>query len=141
DSPCLNVGTNPGGAVTDDVEGVARPIGAGYDLGCYETKPITYDSLTDAYLQLNPYAWWRLNETSGGTANDAVGTHHGSYTNGVVLGAQGGPFYTNNKAANVDGVDDRVSVGNINPAVSTMSFLGWFRADDFDVTNADLMAK
>jgi hypothetical protein len=53
----------------------------------------------------------------------------------------GGPFGSFNKAANFDGVNDKVNLSTINPTVTTMSFVGWIKADTFNVTNADYIAK
>jgi hypothetical protein len=140
-SSCYNTATNPGGVVTDDLNGTARPNGAGYDMGCYETVPISYANLVAAYTALNPYAWWRMNETSGSTAVDEEVSHPGTYQNGPTLNQTGFAAGSFNKAVSFDGVNDKVNLGTINPTVTTMSFVGWFKADDFDVTNADLIAK
>jgi hypothetical protein len=141
-SSCYNTGTNPGGAVTDDLEGQARPNGGGYDMGCYETIPVSYTDLVAAYTALSPYAWWRMNEAAGsGTAVDQMVSHPGTYQNGPTLYQTGVASGGYNKAVSFDGADDKVNLSSINPTVSTMSFIGWFKADDFDVTNADLIAK
>jgi parallel beta-helix repeat protein len=140
-SPCINTGINPGGAVTDDIEKVARPSGGAYDMGCYETVVVTYTSLVNAYTTLNPYAWWRLNDVAGATASDQMSVRHGTYQNGVVLDQLGVPIGDYNKAANFDGVNDKVNLGVVNPTVTAMSFVGWMKADTFSVTNSDILAK
>jgi hypothetical protein len=43
-SPCIDAGTATGASSTD-YDGVARPLGAGYDLGAYEYNPFTSLSL------------------------------------------------------------------------------------------------
>jgi len=43
----------------------------------------------DAVLADGPVAYWRLNETSGEVADDAVGAYDGTYRNGVTLGVPG----------------------------------------------------
>jgi len=40
-------------------------------------------------LAANPYAYWRLNETSGTTAHDSVGGHDGTYGSAMQLGGPG----------------------------------------------------
>jgi hypothetical protein len=60
----------------------------------------------------NPRAYWRLGETSGTTADDAVGTADGQYRNGVVLGALGALFGDTNKAARFDGTNDLVGMSD-----------------------------
>jgi parallel beta-helix repeat protein len=140
-SPCINTGVNPGGAVTDDIEKVARPSGGAYDMGCYETVVVNYTSLVNAYSSLNPYAWWRLNEAAGATASDQMSVRHGTYQNGVGLDKLGVPIGDYNKAADFDGVNDKVGLGTVNPTVTAMSFVGWMKADTFNVTNSDILAK
>ena len=65
-----------------------------------------------------PVSYWRLGETSGTVAADAVGVGSGTYRNGVALGA---PSLltsdTANPAATFDGVNDVVSV----PSTSALS--------------------
>lgn len=140
-SPCINTGTATSNPATNDLDQVSRPREGGYDMGCYETVTVTYTDLVDAYTQLDPYAWWRLNETSGVTATDQKGNHHGTYQNGTLLNKQGVPSGSYNKAAEFDGVDDRVNVGTVNPTVTAMSFVGWLRADTFSASGADLLVK
>ncbi len=58
-----------------------------------------------------PVSYWRLGDTSGTTAADAMGRNSGTYRNGVALGA---PSLlasdTANKAATFNGVNNSVSV-------------------------------
>lgn len=44
---------------------------------------------SDAVLAKNPIAYWRLGETSGTTAYDSVGGHHGTYEGEYTLGNPG----------------------------------------------------
>lgn len=53
-------------------------------------------------------AYWRLGESSGTTAIDEIGGHHGLIWNGVVLGASGATL-DGNSAFTFDGADDHVS--------------------------------
>jgi len=56
----------------------------------------------------NPVAYYRFEETSGSTANDATGnSNDGIYMNGVVLNQPGAANL--GKAATFDGIDDYVS--------------------------------
>jgi hypothetical protein len=54
--------------------------------------------------------YWRLGETSGTTATDSAGTNHGTYTNGVTLGAADAIAGDPNTAATFDGTNDYVNV-------------------------------
>jgi hypothetical protein len=62
----------------------------------------------DEVLADNPVAYYRFEETSGATANDASGnSNNGTYVNGVLLGQPSAPAL--GKAARFDGIDDYVS--------------------------------
>ena len=62
----------------------------------------------DEVLADNPVAYYRFEETSGTTANDASGnSNSGAYNNGVLLGQPSAPALGN--AARFDGVNDYVS--------------------------------
>ncbi len=60
-----------------------------------------------------PLGYWRLGETSGTTATDLSGNNlNGTYTNGVVLGANDALRNDFNFAAQFDGSNDYVNLGN-----------------------------
>jgi hypothetical protein len=71
-------------------------------------------------LNDNPRAYWRLGETSGTIAADVVGVAPGTYENGVVRGVPGAIAGDSNPAVRLDGVDDRVSMGD--PAGGVLDF-------------------
>ncbi len=50
------------------------------------TSSVAYQT---TLLSAAPYAYWRLNETSGTIANDYLGAFNGTYGNAVVLGTAG----------------------------------------------------
>lgn len=89
-------------------------------------------SYPDRVLSDHPGAYWRLGETSGTVAVDQ--TKHdlnGSYENGVTLGVAGA-ISDGDAAAQLDGVDDRVSMGDpsggeLDPGGSDFTFEGWIR--------------
>lgn len=56
-------------------------------------------------------AYWRLGETAGTTANDSIGTAHGTISGGVTLG-QAGALSDGDKAMLFDGTTGRVIVAN-----------------------------
>jgi hypothetical protein len=67
----------------------------------------------DAVKADAPVSHWRLGETTGTVANDAIATNRGTYVNGAVLGAPGllgaDPA---NKAVTFDGVNDHVRIAD-----------------------------
>jgi hypothetical protein len=67
-----------------------------------------------------PRAYWRLGETSGATAADELAGNPGTYLNGVTLGGPGAIAGDSNAAVRLDGVDDRVSMGD--PASGALDF-------------------
>jgi Concanavalin A-like lectin/glucanases superfamily len=67
-----------------------------------------------------PRAYWRLGETSGTSASDELGAAPGTYLSGAVLGAPGALAGDANTAVGLDGVDDRVSMGD--PASGALDF-------------------
>ncbi len=67
-SPAIEVGTSAAGIVDDDLDGLVRPNGATWDMGCYES------ALAGHY---------KLDETSGTVAADSSGNGH----DGTLVGA------------------------------------------------------
>ena len=69
-------------------------------------------------------SFWRLNETSGTTANDSTDGNAGTYENGVTLGVPSGVYTdTDNTATLFDGTSQFVEVpfaANINPPQFTV---------------------
>ena len=66
--------------------------------GSTESAPATVQfpapatkSYVDTVKQDSPVAYWRLGETTGEIAKDAVGNNDGAYLNGVTLGRPGAP--------------------------------------------------
>lgn len=58
-SPAIDAGTNASGTADDDLVGTPRPLGSGWDMGCYEGFGLV--------------AHWKFDETSGTTIADASG--------------------------------------------------------------------
>ena len=86
-------------------------------------------AFSDAISSLSPVMHWKLNETSGTTVEDAVGTNDGTYTNGVLLGASG--VDSGATAAEFDGTNDYIEI----PHSSDMSLTdgtvqAWFNTND-----------
>ncbi len=92
------------------------------------------DAWGDQVAKLSPRAWWRLNETSGTTAIDSSGNgHHGTWegsptfttTNDTTIVGRPGGY------ANIDGVDDRVSIpiaAAFTGTAQAFSISAWFNS-------------
>ena len=119
-----------------------------------------YDDLVDAYSSNKPIAWWRLDESlvkkpiviakpfqsvaivaRKSIAKDETGNHDGTYENGVRLGRDGAPIGGGNKAAEFDGYDDYVDVGAWDVTGSEVTFLAWFCANSFAISDARILSK
>lgn len=70
-SPAIDAGTSLSGTVDVDLENTSRPIGLGWDMGCYEG------------VNGGLVGHWKLDETSGTTASDASGSGH----DGLLVGS------------------------------------------------------
>ena len=77
---------------------------------------------SDAVTADGPSSYWRLDETSGTSAADSVGSQTGTYRNGVTLGQAGAMSATSNKAASFDAADDDVQMGDVYDYAGTASF-------------------
>jgi len=77
------------------------------------TFEVTATEYEQTILSDNAVAYYRLGETSGTTARDSSGNGlHGTYVNGVTLGALGPLVGDSNTAASFDGVDDYIILPN-----------------------------
>lgn len=80
-----------------------------------------------------PVAQWRLNEGTGTTANDSVGSNHGTLTNGptwsgdIPLWFREARISTN--SLQLDGIDDYVTVSDsVSLSITAdISIMGWFK--------------
>ncbi len=103
-SPALAPGTYTARAEQTDSAGntgqsaAVTFTAAGPDLTAYRS----------VVLADGPSAYWRLGETSGNVAANAIGAPNGEYRGGVVLGEPGALSTDPNAAASFDGVDDTV---------------------------------
>lgn len=91
-----------------------------------------------SFLRRGLVGYWTFDEGRGQTAGDSSGgRHHGTL--------RGNPAWTRGVAGGAldfDGVDDRVVLGTMDihgPAGLTIAL--WFKADDFDVSDARFIAK
>lgn len=87
---------------------------------------------------------WKLRETSGTTASDSSPQqNHGTYINGVLLGAAGPYPGAGSKAANFDGTNDYVSIPNENlyDLTGPMTVAAWIKVDQFHVAEQAIVTK
>jgi hypothetical protein len=95
---------------------------------------------SDLVLSHGPIAYWRLGESSGTTAADAMGAHNGTYQNNVALGTEGAIVSDANTAATFGGANnDRVQVSGFAVSGGQITILAWFRPDGFG--NDSLVSK
>lgn len=77
----------------------------------------------DAVMADSPLAYWRLGEASGLAAVDATGNgYDGLYVGGAGLGAMGAIVGDVDTAVSFDGIDDRVTMGDVLDFVSGAPF-------------------
>ncbi|MEX2185792.1 MAG: right-handed parallel beta-helix repeat-containing protein [Pirellulales bacterium] len=104
--------------------------------------PFTY--APDSVLADGPAVYYRLNETTGTTANDSSSSGlHGTYTGGVTLGVTGAtPGDPVNLGAQFDGLNDFVGVP-VSPALNTaaMTIEAWINPDATITTYSTLAMK
>jgi hypothetical protein len=97
------------GAPTDSGVMVDSGVDAPVEAGCGTDAALSY------YEEVrcdSPLAYWRLNETTGTTANDSSGNgHDATYVGGVTLQAQGIPGDDNDPAVTLDGANGYIDAG------------------------------
>jgi hypothetical protein len=93
DSPLVDVGSATQAAATD-IAGLARPLGDGYDVGCYEYDAPPASVLPDAPTNLSPTAGAGKAITT--TLSWTAGT--GSTSSDVYFGAGANPVFVQNQA-------------------------------------------
>lgn len=85
-------------------------------------------------LSNSPFAYWRLNEQSGATAYESLGSYNGTY-NAVTLGGAGPRpadwpgFETTNAAAQFDGTNSYVGIGSLGLA-GPLTLSAWIKPVD-----------
>jgi hypothetical protein len=94
--------------------------------------------VADEQQSLGLIHYWNLDEASGSTASDAVGGAHGTLS-GATWEVGGG---TSGSALRFDGSSDYLDIGTLDvESGSGLTLALWFKADDFDVDAARLIAK
>ena len=85
---------------------------------------VRQDSYIGTVVDLEPYAYWRLGETSGSVAYDSIGDYDGTYTSKQTLGVPG--ILPTDTAVNFAG-DSYVSVTGMELTSSTVTMLAWIK--------------
>lgn len=94
----------------------------------YET---TVESYADVVLDMQPYAYYQMNETSGTTIVDSSGNGRDGTANGGITVDQDGPS-SEMKALDFDGVDGYITLPSGYEDISTgFTFECWINYDDF----------
>ena len=96
----------------------------------YATTSFAFSSVV---LSNSPVAFWRLNETNGTTAADAMGAFNGTYGNAVTLGSVGprpadflGFEMTNTAAQLTNGVSNSwITIPALNLNTNTVTIIAW----------------
>lgn len=85
---------------------------------------------------------WRLDETIGTTAADSsISANDGTYSNGPVLGVDGAYPGEVATAAEFDGSNDYVDLGNIDVSGSELTIAAWIKADSFTGSANRILGK
>jgi hypothetical protein len=116
----------------NDAEGNAVPPGSTVTFSFVLTGS---SGFFGAVLAAGPLAYWRLNETTGTTAADSVGTRNGTYASAAVLGVPGPqpPVFSGFENTNVGAqfqngqANSFVTVPALNFTTNTVTFLAWIR--------------
>jgi len=107
-SPAINSGTDVSGTVDDDLDGVARPLGGGWDMGCYEYPLIGI---------------WEFDEGVGTTAADSSG----SGNDGTLMSTADWTGARCAYAVDLNGTSDWVDLGQLDIGTSGYTVGAWFK--------------
>jgi len=109
-SPAIDTGTDAAGTVDDDLDGLSRPIGGGWDIGCYEYDLVGY---------------WAFDDGFGITAADSSGNGHDATL-------QSGADWVAARCAYatlLDGFDDWVDLGQFSLSPTAYTVTAYFRTE------------
>jgi len=101
---------------------------------------------TNAVLNLAPVAYWRLNETSGATAFDLAGGHHGTNNGSLVLGTNGPSapafpgFEPGNTAYQFNATDTSISFPALNLVSTNITITAWLKSSGSQIPDAGLVS-
>ncbi len=123
-SPAIDAGTSSG-APSDDFDGASRPADGGYDIGCFEKR-------------FGLIGHWKLDETTGTTADDASGEENDGTLYGPTFATRSySPVPDGSTAVELDGSFDYVSIPNDSSLQVTDEFtiMAWVRAHAFGASD------
>ena len=119
-SPAIDAGANASGLADNDLLGVSRPVGSGYDVGCYEFPLL---------------GQWFFEETSGTTAYDSSGSgNHGTLSGGLSFSSDSvSACAASGNALDFNGSSDYIAVSNSSSLQITQSLtiVAWIRGDSW----------
>ncbi|MEE9302498.1 MAG: LamG domain-containing protein, partial [Thiotrichaceae bacterium] len=102
-------------------------------------SPVTSENDSSSVLpETGLLSRWTLNESNGSKANDSIGNNTGTLINAPIWQPTQGKL---EGALKFDGNNDRVDLGTLNIPGSKMSIAFWFKADDFDESEARFISK
>ena len=108
-------------------------------------KPSSATGYQRAVEIKGPFAYWRLNETSGTTVTDYVSAHNGTLVNSPAL-AQAGPrptafpaFASTNNAVQFSSNGSRIEVPALNLNSNTVTMTGWIKRNGTQASFAGIL--
>jgi hypothetical protein len=126
------------------VPGDYRIVATGSEGSTSQTISMTVrltSEYTEKMTDLAPKYWWRLGD-SGLTAVDEAGLNDGTYVNGVTRGGDGAMYGSADTAAEFNGSNDYVNLGEMNELNDGhLTFGCWARADAWASSNPTLMSR
>jgi autotransporter-associated beta strand protein len=106
---------------------------------------LTPPPATAQILSNNPNGYWRLNETAGPTAYDAMGNYNGTGEGGIVFGVPGMTnlpftgFESGNVGAQFNGTDADVAIPGITFNTTNFTITGWVKCNGAQTSSAGLV--
>ncbi len=152
--------TSLSGYIADETTGSYYLTGRVQDVAVYNRALSSLDAINGYTVALNglaptpppmsrtPYynvvrseqsltAYWRLDESTGSTANDVLGKYNGTYVNAPTLGSVGAIVNDPDKSATFNGTSQRVNLPSL-PSVGDFSIEGWTYLTNATVNNNTL---
>ncbi len=138
-----------GGQYTLYVEPTGTPleytvVAKGTAMGVTRTSQAVariYSEYQDKVMAMGPIRYWRLGEPSGDSAIDSTGTENGIYNHHPDQGQPGAICGDLDGAVHLDGIEQYVDAKNMDLPGGRMTILCWFKADDFNISDARLVSK
>lgn len=144
----FQVGTD-GGQYSLYVESTGTPleytvVAKGTAMGITRTSQAVariYSEYKDKVMAMGPIRYWRLGEPGGDHAVDSTGTEEGKYKHHPDQGQPGAICGDLDGAVHLDGFEQYVDAKKMDIPGFGMTLLCWFKADDFNISDARLISK